>query len=87
MNLDDLRPNDTPAYMTPAWLGCIHHALGDEGIVAAFREDTGNQWQPGRTGLEKMIDQSCGADQAFLKAFILWVNVNLWGPLDRRREV
>lgn len=80
MDIEELRPADTPDYMTPAWLGCISWAIGDESVVAAFRQDTGLQWRPGRNGIDRMIDQATGAEQEFVRAFVLWVNVNVWGP-------
>jgi hypothetical protein len=82
LDLESLRPSDTPEYMTPAWLGCIHFALGNEGIVAEFRADTGEKWSPGATPLDRMIDEATGADRDFLVKFIEWANVNVWGPLE-----
>lgn len=73
MSIENLRPVDTPEYMTPAWLGCISWALNTPEVVAAFRAATGNQWQPGRSGLERMIDEATGADRHFIEAFIRWV--------------
>lgn len=80
-----LLPSDTPEYMLPAWLGCISFALKQPEMIAAFRKDTGNLWKPG-TGLDKMIDEATGADWHFIKAFVLWANVNVWGPLDSEDE-
>lgn len=77
-----LLPADTPEYMLPAWLGCIRYALGNPEIVAAFRHATGNKWEPGKTPLDRMIDEATGADRAWVEAFVRWVNVNVWGPID-----
>ncbi len=82
MILEDLRPNDTPAYMTPAWLGCLQWALSEPEIVAQFREETGNRWSPGRTVLDRMIDDTTGAPHHFIVEFVKWANVNIWGPVD-----
>jgi hypothetical protein len=82
MSLESLRPADTPEHMTPAWLGCIHWALGNEEIVSAFRADTGMRWRPATTPFDRMIDQAVGAERQFLEAFIRWVNVNVWGPVN-----
>lgn len=81
IDIETLRPADTPFYMTPAWLGCVSFALGNSDVVAAFRAETGNAWTPGHSGLERMIDAATGADQAFMEQFIRWVNVNVWGPI------
>lgn len=75
-------PADTPKYMLQAWFGALHHALGDHGIVAAFRADTGNQWMPGRAPIERMIDKATGAEERFLRDFVIWFNANVWGPMD-----
>ena len=77
-----LMPPDTPDYMLPAWYGCIHWAIGKAEIVDAFRKETGNQWLPGKTPLEKAIDAACRADDSFITAFILWANENVWGKLE-----
>lgn len=82
MNIEDLRPADTPEYMTPMWIGCIHWAISTPDVVEAFRRETGNRWEPGRTTFERMIDEATGVDRDFLKAFIRWVNVEIWGPMD-----
>jgi hypothetical protein len=82
LDLDSLRPSDTPVFMTPAWLGCISWAIGVPEIVARFRQDTGVQWAPGRTPIERMVDQSSGFEREFIVQFIRWVNANIWGPID-----
>lgn len=82
VNIVDLRPADTPEYMTGIWVACIHWAIGEPEIVAAFRQETGMHWTPGHSGLERMIDEATGADRHFIEAFIRWVNVEIWGPID-----
>ena len=82
LDLDSLRPADTPAYMTQAWLGCISFALSHPETVEAFRAETGNRWQPGRSRIERMVDEATGVDRDFLVAFIRWANVNVWGPIE-----
>lgn len=81
-DLLSLRPADTPEYMTPAWLGLIRFALGDDDMLALFRVDTGETWKPASDPLGAMIDKATGADVAFLRKFVLWVNETLWGPLS-----
>lgn len=81
-DIESLRPADTPEYMTPMWLGSISWAIGDSETVEAFRKETGLQWNPAKTGIERMIDKATGADFEFIKAFVLWANINIWGPLD-----
>lgn len=76
-----LRPADTPEYMNPAWLGCISFALNQPELMQQFRDETGMRWQPARSGIERMIDQATGMEWEFVKAFVLWVNVNVWGPI------
>lgn len=82
-DLLELYPADSPDYMVAAWLGCIRWALGEEDVMAQFRRETGTQWTPGRSGLERMIDKVTGADEQFFRQFVAWVNVNLWGEVTR----
>ena len=80
-SLISLRPEDTPEYMTDAWLSCIHWALGEPSVLNGFREDTGLNWEPARTPIERMIDKWNGVDRKFIVEFIRWANVNVWGRL------
>ncbi len=86
VSLLSLRPKDTPEYMTGAWLGCIHWAIQEPEIVDAFRKDTGLNWRPARTPLERMIDEATGMDRKFIMEFIRWANVNVWGGLSEEYE-
>ncbi len=70
--------------MAIAWVDGLRWALGDEEIAASFRKDTGIQWHPGRTPIDRMIDEAAGADREFLIAFAKWFNQNLWGEVDGR---
>jgi hypothetical protein len=81
-NIADLMPSDTPDYMFPAWIGCVHFAIGNDAIVKQFRNDTGMTWEPGASGLDQMIDDATDAPWKFVKEFVEWVNLNLWGKLD-----
>ena len=72
-------PDNTPEYMHDAWASCVAWALSDPDIIAAFRADTGIQWQPGKSGIEQMIDKATGADRKFIAAFVEWHNENIWG--------
>lgn len=81
-----LMPADTPDYMAPAWIGCIHWAIGDADILAAFRAETGNTWTPARNGLDMMIDQATVVDRKFIEQFIQWVNINIWGSIHGNND-
>lgn len=85
-SIESLKPADTPDYMMPAWLGCISFAMNTPDVFETFRTETGNKWQPARTPIDRMIDESIGAEWEFIKAFVLWVNVNVWGPVERQTE-
>lgn len=77
-----LMPADTPDYMAPAWAGCLAWAARDPGVIAAFRAETGNAWQPGRTPMERAVDEATGASDAFMQAFVAWFNRAVWGPME-----
>jgi hypothetical protein len=72
-------PENTPAYMFDAWVSCLHWALGEDDVIAAFRQDTGIRWTPGKTAIDRMIDGATGADEKFVLAFVDWFNANIWG--------
>ena len=76
-----LRPADTPAYMTEAWLSCLLSVSRSPGAREAFVHDTGYTWTPGRSPLERMVDEATGRDRAIVEAFVRWVNVQVWGPI------
>ena len=76
-----LRPADTPAYMTEAWLSCLVWVARNPGALEAFVHDTGCTWTPGRSPLERMVDEATGRDRAIVEAFVRWVNVQVWGPI------
>lgn len=81
-DLIDLKPQDTPDYMIPAWASCIHWASTERGILDAFLKDTGMSIVPATDPLSRMIDDATGKNDAIVKAFVLWVNDNVWGPID-----
>ncbi len=81
-NVVDLMPADTPAYMAPAWISCMQWAIGVPEILESFRVDTGMRWTPGRSPIERMINDSTEMSWHFVKAFVEWANVNIWGPMD-----
>lgn len=81
MDIESLMPADTPAYMLPAWLGCIHWAIGEPDVLRAFVAETGMRYVPARSPLDCAIDQASGYSEDFLRRFIEWANVSVWGPM------
>ena len=84
--IEALMPTDTPACMLPMWLGALHFAVSNEDAWDAFIADTGHAWRPGRTPVDRLIDDATGATRASLAAFIAWFNVAIWGPWDGPAE-
>jgi hypothetical protein len=76
-NFDDLMPEDP--LMAIAWADSLRFALGRDDILAAFRAETGIRWEPGKTGLDRLIDEATDADYRFIRAFAAWHNKNIWG--------
>ncbi len=66
--------------MAHAYVDCLHWALGCGPILEQYRAETGNKWTPGRTPLDRMIDDATGAGLGFIKAFVPWFDANVWGP-------
>lgn len=82
IDIATMMPSDTPPIMFQAWLDCLRWAIGEPEIVAKFRAETGTTWTPGKTPLDRMIDDAGGAERGFVEAFVKWFNVNVWGPVD-----
>src|SRR5947208_188021 len=83
--LEGLMPEDP--IMAGAWVGSLRYALGRADVRAAFRADTGIARAPGKTPVDRMIDEATGADFAFVKAFARWHSQNIRGeeagePID-----
>ncbi len=78
--LDHLVPDDP--LMAAAWASALRWGLNEPDILDAFREATGNTFEPGKTGLEQAIDSATGADAAFIKAFAEWFTAYVWGDLE-----
>lgn len=74
-------PKDMPEYMMDAWIGCLHWAIGEPKILAAFEKDTGLCYRAPRNGLDAMIDESCGIKEKIVQRFVVWFNENVWGPM------
>lgn len=68
--------------MAAAWIAHLRYCLGEEKIVTEFRKQTGNQWEPGETSMDRLVDGATGADKAFFIEFAKWVNANLWGEVN-----
>lgn len=76
-------PSDTPDYMAPAWLGCMHWAIGQADIVRDYRTETGDTWKPSPPGTEQhKQDIKTGRADKFCEDFIRWANVAIWGPMN-----
>jgi hypothetical protein len=80
--LDDLMP--TEAWAIPAWVGCLMWAIGNKDILEQFRADTGCTWAPGKTQIERMIDEATGYDADFIRRFAIWHNKSIWGEVNGR---
>ena len=53
-------------------------------ILEQYRIDTGDLWKPAKTPIDEMIDHATGREEAFVRAFVIWANVNIWGSLTKR---
>lgn len=78
--LEDLMPDD--ALIPGMWYSCIHWALGKPEFIEAFQKDTGNNYRPPKSAIEKMVDEATGADKDFIREFAKWVNKNIWGEVS-----
>jgi hypothetical protein len=72
-------PADVPHYARPIWYSCLHWAIGNEEILAAFKADTGLSYSAPRCALDAMIDDATGLGNSVVVAFVPWFNQNIWG--------
>ena len=43
--------------------------------------ETGERWTPGRSPIERMIDEATDVQWMFVKSFTHWFNLNIWGDM------
>jgi hypothetical protein len=53
--------------MTPAWVDCLHWSIGEPEILAEFRVDTGCDFTPRLTSIDRMINEATGRERAFVE--------------------
>ena len=83
MNLAELAPPETDdPLMLAAWVDCLRWAIQEPYIIKWFRAETGNQWTPGLTPIESMIDDATGVAHDFIVSFVVWFNFNVWGQAN-----
>jgi hypothetical protein len=61
------------------WIGAVRAVLATPALMESFRTETGRTWTPGRTTIDRLIDDATGADRAFFEAFLTWFNAEVWG--------
>ena len=72
--------------LEPAFWGCVRWGLGSDKLLMTYRAATGDEWRPGVSALEKLIDTAAGADSAFLQRFADWVADNVFGRPENLDE-
>jgi hypothetical protein len=65
--------------MTPAWVDYLRWSIGEPKILAEFRADTGCDFTPRLTSIDRMIDEATWRERAFVKQYVAWFNENVWG--------
>jgi hypothetical protein len=83
---DVLTPFLPEPYLVPAWLDCLRWALGESGVMDAFRAETGCAWRPARTAIDRAVDLATGCEADSLRRFAAWFNANVWGPVGGEDE-
>lgn len=82
--IEELGP-DEPLFFQ-AWMDCLLWASGFEPIVTQFREDTGIEWNPAVSPIDRMIDETTGANAATAERFIRWFHENVWGEQKHKEK-
>lgn len=66
--------------MLPAFVSMVSWAFSEPGIRSWYEADTGATLPPSpRNGLEAMIDEASGVNDAYVMGFAEWAYVALWG--------
>lgn len=83
-SIENLCPyGDDNQVMSTMWVGCLGWAIGKPEIRASFEADTKRPpWQTKRGPIERMIDDATGYEDSYVRDFIVWFNVNVWGEDD-----
>jgi hypothetical protein len=84
--LDEFMPKPPYEYMAGAWVGALMWAVTNDGIMAQFRAETGNNWRPAGSIIGQMIDDATGYEVDFVRQFAKWFNDNVWGDPDAEIE-
>lgn len=74
-------PPDVPEYMAPAWFGMLIWAIDEPEIVERFEQESGIP-RPSTSGINQMIDESCGLPEKYVTEFAAWAHKNLWGQME-----
>ena len=82
LDITTLAPPTMPDHLLPAWVDYIRWAMDQEGMLYAYRLETGDQWAPARTPIDQMIDDATGRGEQFIKNFISWLNPSFWEDDD-----
>jgi hypothetical protein len=79
--IDDFLAKHMPANLSiaVAWYTRLVWSIGQPKLMAKFRADTGNNFHPGKTPSERMIDKSSGRELEFVEDYVIWFNENVWG--------
>ena len=59
--IERLIPHNLPL-IEVFWLSALRTCLAIPAMLESFRTETGIQWTPGRTPMDRMIDQATGAE-------------------------
>jgi hypothetical protein len=74
-------PVDTPEYLWPAYFSALRVAIEEPVIIKAFSAETGYMWSAPKSPMDAMIDEATGYAEGYIKAFVEWFNINVWGPM------
>lgn len=68
--------------MIGAWASALIVSIKREDLFKRYEEETGDNYKPSQTPMNRLIADSTGQDRKFLIRYIKWFNANVWGPLD-----
>ena len=76
---ESITPDDP--IIAGAWGGFLRFAIGHDGILKRYKEETGKDLMAKLSPIEQMIDESTGHDEQTVFDFAKWATETMWGEV------
>ena len=70
-------------YMYPAFIGFVRFAASEPEMLKQYEAETGRLvYSPPKSAIDKMADEACGTDRAFVQSFSDWCETQFGTPAN-----